>query len=329
MDGPLIEQASSARSFAGIMSRDEARKFSKAHPGRLTTDLTLIWVQALLGIATYSYFQNISSFIIGFILVGSAQHGMNLVAHEGAHKLIAPGRKKLNDFVARWLFASAVCLPYSLYRERHLAHHRLVATEDDTKEIYRRNIRGFRIVTECVKSLLGIDYIIQVFAVVRRSEESASRNSSGGLPAWFKREFVPIATTQTVICAALTAIDPWLYPLLWILPNVSMAMLIGKIRSIVEHKPLREMEGVAPGSGYYMDTTLPCLRSVQSTWIERIFISKVNFHFHAVHHLWPFVSYQHLPTLNARLMESPRASALGVTFEKSYVGTIAKLWAAK
>ena len=30
-------------------------------------------------------------------------------------------------------------------------------------------------------------------------------------------------------------------------------------------------------------------------------LSKINFHYHAEHHLWPWISYQYLPEINARI----------------------------
>ena len=58
-------------------------------------------------------------------------------------------------------------------------------------------------------------------------------------------------------------------------------------------------------------------------------LSKINFNFHAEHHLWPFVSYQYLPVLHERLLHSAEAKQMGVTFESSYAAAIQKLWSPK
>jgi len=53
-----------------------------------------------------------------------------------------------------------------------------------------------------------------------------------------------------------------------------------------------------------MEAPGPMLRPVHASWFERLFLSKINFHYHAEHHLWPWISYQHLPEMNARLWQN-------------------------
>jgi fatty acid desaturase len=249
------------------------------------------------------------------------------------HNLIVPGRKELNDFIARWFFAAPAVLPFSLYRQRHLAHHRHVGTDEDTKDLYRRDIRGWKLMREALLALLGIDYIKRVFATLRRDKSDRMKDSNRlgakALPEWIKDDVPSIAVTQLVLIAIFSGIDIRLYPLLWVLPIVTVSSLSSKIRALVEHRPSMAMAGSKPGSGFYMDTRTPCLRSVRATWVERILISNVNFHFHAEHHLWPFISYQNLPTLHRRLLNSPEAAEMGFTVEPNYLTAVRKLWAEK
>ena len=73
------------------------------------------------------------------------------------------------------------------------------------------------------------------------------------------------------------------------------------------------------------------LRSVRATWLERLFLSKINFHFHGEHHLWPWISYQHLPAVNAKLWEGRELGELReingnvVMCDKSYGAAIRRL----
>jgi fatty acid desaturase len=294
-------------------------------------DFSMIWAQALLGLAIFWYFRNVPAYLAGIVLVGSAQHGLGLVAHEGAHHLIAPGRKRLNDFIGRWLFAAPHLLPYALYRGRHLLHHQHVSTEDDTKELYRRDIRGWRLTFELLCSLSGADYVRQVIAVLRRNrrDRGAAPAARSGLPEWMVKDLIAIAVVQLVMLGVLSAIDLWLYPLMWVVPNVTFMVLLSKIRSMVEHKPLAATHGAKPGSGFFMETATPCLRSVEAPWLERVFVSKINFHFHAEHHFWPFVSYQYLPTVHGRLVGSPQAKECGFVVERSYIAALKNFWAGR
>jgi fatty acid desaturase len=319
-----------ARRSQSVLTREEIRIFSRPGAVRLIFDLSLVWLQAILGIAIFAYLSNIVGFVIGIVLVGSAQHGMSLVAHEGAHHLIIPKRKFLNDLIARWLFAAPIVLPLTLYRQRHLLHHALVSTDKDTKELYRRDIRGARLLVEFLTALFGVDYIRQVVSVLRRERVNARRQGvSARIPAWAKEDLPAFACVHVTFLAMLRLVDPLLYPLMWLLPNVTVNPLCSKLRSVVEHKPGEDAQGAKPGSGYYLDTEAPCLRTVRATWLERIFLSKINFNFHAEHHLWPFVSYQYLPILHERLLHSAEAKQMGVTFESSYAAAIQKLWSAR
>jgi fatty acid desaturase len=325
-----VTEAASAHASQRPLTREEIRIFSRPDTVRLVFDLSLIWLQAILGIAIFTCLNNAVGFIIGIALVGSAQHGMGLAAHEGAHHLIVPRIKYLNDLVARWLFAAPVLLPFTLYRQRHFLHHTLVSTDEDTKELYRRDIRGARLLLELLTAMLGIDYVRQVVSAVRRDRTDSRRD---GLPArtqsWVRDDLPSLACMQLALCAILWPVDPLLYPLMWILPNVTVSPLCSKLRALVEHRPNKDAQGVKPGSGYYLDTEAPCLRSVRATRLERVFLSKINFHFHAEHHLWPFVSYQYLPILHERLLRSAEAKPIGVTVEPSYMAAIHKLWSGK
>jgi fatty acid desaturase len=295
-------------------------------------DFSLVWSEAIFGIAIFAIFHNIAAFVIGILLVGAAQHGFSMIAHEGAHYLIAPGRKRANDFIARWFFAAPAALPFALYRQRHLLHHQHVGTDEDTKSYYRRDIRGARLTFELLLALFGIDYFRQVFSVLSRDRKSrleAPRVETSGTPEWVKRDIPAIVIVHLILFAIFSLIDWRLFPALWVLPNVTVAILAGKTRSLVEHRPLQEMQGTDPDSPFYMKTSSPCLRSVRATWIERVLLSKVNFHFHAEHHFWPFVSYQYLPEVHRRIVNSSRAKELGFTFETSYIRALQKLWCVK
>jgi fatty acid desaturase len=328
-----VTRSPRARGSPDVLTREEIRIFSRPVAVRLIFDLSLIWLQAILGIAIFAYLNNIVGFVIGIALVGSAQHGMGLVAHEGVHHLIVPRRKFSNDLIARWLFAAPVLLPFTLYRQRHLLHHALVSTDDDTKELYRRDIRGVRLLLEFLTALLGVDYVRQVVSTLRRDYGervgAGQQDRSVQIPAWVKEDLPPFACLQLTLLGTLWLVDPLLYPLMWLLPNVTVSPLCSKLRSLVEHRPSKDARGVKPGSGYYLDTETPCLRSVRATWLERIFLSKINFHFHAEHHLWPFVSYQYLPILHDRVLHSSEAQQMGFTVESSYVAAIHKLWSGK
>ena len=96
---------------------------------------------------------------------------------------------------------------------------------------------------------------------------------------------------------------PTYYFILWLWPMLTVSFLFAKIRALVEHQPPRTGMPETPETPYFMNTPGPMLRSVNASWIERIFLSKINFHYHAEHHLWPWISYQYLPEIKSRIWQ--------------------------
>jgi fatty acid desaturase len=120
--------------------------------------------------------------------------------------------------------------------------------------------------------------------------------------------------------------SPWLYLTLWLLPLVTLSQLLQTLRAIVEHRPLEEHMGGHPGSGYYGGTAGPFVRSVGASRWERLLVSKLNFGYHAERHLWPQVSYQHLPVLRERLEQAGAFADARFDREDTYGSALHKLW---
>lgn len=296
---------------------------------RVLRDLVLVWGQAAIGVALFAGFQNLPSFLAGVLLVGGSQHGMSLIAHEGAHYLIVPNNRRLNDAIASWLFAAPIMLPFTLYRGRHMTHHRKVCLPEDTKEIYKRDLKGWRLPLELFRSFLGLDYLNQVYQTLTRDRDDRKEQEGASAPAspnWMLRDFSRIAVVQLTLLGGLSFIDPWLYPLLWVLPNMTVAMACGKVRSAIEHHPYQREANADAASPYFMRTAGPLFRTVRATWLERMFFSKINFHFHGEHHLWPTIGYQHLPKIHQRLNEEGLLGESGIAADRSYLSVMFKLW---
>lgn len=291
---------------AVTFSPAERDAFRTPRVAGMIRDLSLIWLQAVAGIALFVLHPGVGTYLVTLVLVGGAQHGMGMVAHECAHRLLLPRSRRLNDWLGAWLFASPVLLPYGVYRQRHLAHHQLVSTDDDTKTIYRRDIRGWRFLLEAARSLSARDFVHQSIEAVRRGRQRGPGTDPAAFAARLRGDLRRIVVVQGLLFAALSATVRWRglpvgYLLLWALPLMTMSFWFSKLRSIVEHQPLAADARPDAASPYFKGTPTPTLRSVRPVLPERLVLSKINFHFHAEHHLWPWVSYQHLPAVSARL----------------------------
>jgi fatty acid desaturase len=286
-------------------SQQERQRLRQVNPTRLVWDLSLSWLQAISGCALFITYPGVATWLIAIVLVAGAQHGLSMISHEAAHRLIWPKNKRVNDFIATWLFAAPAMLPFNVYRHRHLIHHRLVSRKLDTKTLYRRKLKGWRFGLELLRSLSGMDYCQQAIEALRHGKQQKSAQFSARL----RRDQRAILVVQFFLFLVFLAFDPLYYGMpvyyfiLWLGPLLTLSFFFAKLRSIAEHQPLASDSSLQPESIFFMNTPGPMLRSVRPRWFERLLLTKINFHYHAEHHLWPWISYQHLPEVNQRIWQ--------------------------
>ena len=307
-----------------LIEADEVKAWRQPRSLELLVDLTGPWIQIAIAIAAAALAPRPAVLIPAFLLIAGAMHGLNCITHEFAHNLVFPRRRRLNDAIGRWVFAATGGLPFDFYRARHFEHHRLVGTARDTKLLYQRDFSGWRMGWEVVLSLSGFDYLWQVVKVLSRKPDAAEPRAEGGEGARegksFAADVVPVMIVQTVIAAGFIAAWGVLpYLALWVWPLMA-ATLFGKLRSAVEHSPLRKDWGTDSGSPFFRQTAVPIVRSVVATPFERLFLTKVNFNYHREHHLWPGISYQYLPAAYDRLRRH-----LNEPVERGYIRKLAEL----
>jgi len=310
-------------SVRGVLEPDEIRSWRQPSALRLFLDFGLIWLQCVVPIAVFVWWPNPLTFVAAFLLVGGGQHGLHLVVHEFSHYAVVPSNRRLNDLIGIWLFAAPLVFPYKLFRWRHFAHHRLYSTAHDTKTVYRKNLRGWRLSLELLKWISGWEYLYHVFEV--KTQSADDRTSSSSPPPSTLEMLPPIIVVQLVIFGIFWFVNPWLYFALWLAPLFTLVQLFGNYRAMMEHAPLDSEGGGAPGSGYFKDTPGPFVRTTMTNWIERLFITKINFHYHAEHHVWPQLSYQHLPKAHQRMMQRGMFDDPRFGLQSSYTNTIREL----
>ena len=81
------------------------------------------WLQSFGVVAAAAVIDRWWAYVIAFVLVGRGFALLNILAHEAAHRLLFR-RRRINDFVGRWLLAYPAFNPFDLYRRSHMAHHR-------------------------------------------------------------------------------------------------------------------------------------------------------------------------------------------------------------
>lgn len=311
-------------SFRGLVSADEMARLRRPVAWRVWRDLALIWLQLALSIGLYLAHPAWWTFALAFVGVAGGQHGLILATHEFSHFSLFPDRRRLNDFLGRWVFGGPAGIPLDLFRHRHFKHHRTYSSEDDPKRVYRHDVRGWGLAREVVRSLTGVEFVHHALEASRQQAREAEQGRTAPSPL---AALPPLVAAQLVLLGLFTALaSPWLYFTLWLLPLVTLADWLQKWRALMEHRPPADRRGRSPGSGYFGGTNGPFVRTVRASWWERLLVSKLNFGFHAEHHLWPQVSYQHLPGLRRRLEAAGAFDDPRFGREASYLATLMRLW---
>jgi len=263
------------------------------------------WVQAIFGCALFIVYPSVWSWLVAVFIIGGAQHGIALIAHEASHLLVWPQDKRTNDRIGAWFFAAPTLLPFHVYRQRHVIHHRLVSQPGDTKNVYLKDWRGWRFLAEVLRSLSGLDFLLKS----RDAMNAGKGEEYDQFDSHLRRDQISIIAANGIIFLVFLLFDPLhfgiptYYFILWLYPVLTVSFLFAKVRALVEHQPPRTGLPESPETRYFMNTPGPMLRSVHATWFERLFLSKINFHYHAEHHLWPWISYQHLPEIKSRIWQ--------------------------
>jgi fatty acid desaturase len=306
----------------GVLSTEEIKAYRHPAPLRQILDFGLVWLQILVGIAVFAWSPGIATYVFAALLIAGGQHGLGLVAHEFIHYNVVPGNRKLNDFLGTWFFAAPGGLPFTLFRHRHFLHHRHYSTDEDTKTIYRSDIRGMKLWPEILKRLVMFEYFHHVYSVLRymKGESKASTAPGPGL----MEVLPPLIVGHAVIFAALWYIHPLAYFFLWLAPLLTLQMLFLNFRAITEHQPPRSLGG-KKHSPYFLGTAGPFIRTVDTNFLERLFLCKINFGYHVEHHLWPQINYQFLPAVHRRLLERDVFSDPRFGLEPSFTSNILKL----
>jgi fatty acid desaturase len=307
-----------------VLNLDKVKQLKNASILRTIFDLSLIWIQIVAFILFAFYLQYWLVFVLSMLFIGGAQHGLSLAAHEGSHFLMFKSRR-INDIVSRYFFSAPVLIPFSLYRKRHAQHHEFLATNKDTKELYKRKIVGINLFFEIIKSILIYDFFSQVLSVLKRFVYSnAKSDSKFPLFSLFKKEFLYdifsiIVAQALILLIFLFSLDIKFYLSFWILPLLSTRMLFAKLRSIGEHQP--KLFRSNANTIYYGNSETPIIRTFKSNQIEKLLFSPLNFNYHGEHHIYPYVSYQNLPKLHEMFLIDPNMSILrnyGYEIETSY-----------
>jgi fatty acid desaturase len=222
--------------------------------------------------------------VLAVPIMATLQLRMYIIHHEAAHRLLFSNRRA-NDIIGINVMG---WLPLGTgnhnYRRVHTAHHR---------DEFGPNEPDF--------------LLYSFYPITRQSFARKLGRDAVGISAWrilkprFKGLFtkgrraagVRMFGMQAVVFVAfLGAGDPWLYPVLWIVPYMTWYQVINRLRSVAEHG------GMTRSADRRKSTHI-----VQQSRLSRAFIAPLNVAYHLPHHVDSGVPFRNLPRLQQILIE--------------------------
>ncbi len=254
----------------------------------------------------------------GLVLIGVAQHGLFILAHEAAHYRLLSNRM-LNDLLGR-LIGMSGGVSMCTYRVTHRLHHNnLYGPEDPDTAIHGGYPRGRAYLwKKLVQDLLGWN-AWKTFAYFF---------GAPAINADTQRRISPLDDTSPQLRAAARR-DRWgvvafhlLAPLaawglggtggllgylgLWTLPLLTVLQPILRLRAVCEHGAVRDLS--SPLTAARTNRTWGSLLN----WLGRFFLFPHHVNYHLEHHLYPAVPHYHLPRLHRLLVERQALQAAEV-----------------
>lgn len=226
------------------------------------------------------------AWIAAFVLMGRMHAQFLSLMHEAAHRLLFT-HKASNDFVGNWLLGYPVMTSTQAYRRVHMAHHKreFGPNEPDIALYANYPIPAASLRRKLVRDLTGRTGIKLLRSQMR---------GLGSPDARVRHTLIKMLALQVIIAALFTAAGHWwMYPVMWVLPHLTLWRVINRLRSIAEHGGMRED-----------DDRRYTTHSVRQHWLARFYMVPYNIGFHMAHHVDAGVPFRHLPEYHALLHEA-------------------------
>ena len=226
------------------------------------------------------------AWIAAFLLMGRAHAQFAALMHEAAHRLLFRNRR-VNDWVGRWLLGFPAFTPIDLYRRGHMNHHR---DEFGPNEPDIPLYRGYPISRDSLRRKLVRDATGQTGWKLLKGLVRGVASSEPTI----RKQARTIVGVQLALAAIGVAVGhPWIYPLLWLLPHLTVWRVINRLRSIAEHGGMERSPD--------RRNTTHSIR--QSPWC-RFALVPYRIGWHIAHHVDSGITMKNLPRYHRALVES-------------------------
>lgn len=146
----------------------------------------LDWLVILVSFYAFYRYPHPIVFIISLLIIGTRQHALSILGHDGGHRLISRNRF-INDALAGVLGLWPLGTPLDGYRRFHFMHHRNVGTPDDPELIHKKLIpqwklpfRSLKVTSHLIMDFLG-GAVPHVGLIIYLTQPVAFRDTLGPL----------------------------------------------------------------------------------------------------------------------------------------------------
>ncbi|MEZ5257158.1 MAG: fatty acid desaturase family protein [Ilumatobacteraceae bacterium] len=222
---------------------------------------------------------------VGIVLMGRAHAQFASLMHEAAHRVLF-ANKRANDLVGRWILGYPGWTSTDAYRRVHAAHHREEFGPDEPDiPLYA----GYPVPSDSLRRKLTRD-------LTGRTGWKLMKQFLSGLrtPGRSRDTVLKILAVQAVLLvAAVLSGHWWVYPVLWLLPYLTVWRVINRLRAIAEHGGMQRSKD-------RRQTT----HSVRQGPLARFFLVPYHIGWHLAHHVDSGIPFRNLPRFHEALREA-------------------------
>lgn len=247
--------------------------------------------------------------LLGLVIIGVAQHGLFIRAHEAAHYRLLSHRT-LNELLGR-LIGMSGGVSMCTYRVTHRLHHNhLYSPDDPDTAIHGGYPRGRAYLwKKLAQDLLGWNawktyaYFFGAPAInddtKRRisplDDTSPQLRAAARRDRWLVVAFHLLAPVVVALFGGQAGLLAYLG--LWTLPLLTTLQPILRLRAICEHGAVTDLSSPLTAARSNRTWGSPL------NWLGRFFLFPHHVNYHLEHHLYPAVPHYRLPQLHRLLLE--------------------------
>ena len=204
--------------------------------------------------------------------------------HESAHRLVFKKRKYC-DFLGEYILGPLLITDFKAYRDRHWIHHNKLGSEEDTKFVYKKKIKGLNLIIfffECMFLKEGITKFIYQFKNRIQTKVSISFfiKTIGFQLTIFSLIFLSqlVITNQNLEKITYNTLLSYFFIYLYSL--ASLGVFFSSLRSIAEHQINNNIDRLHGDA---------ILRNLKSNFLTTLIFGSYGFADHATHHEYPSI----------------------------------------